>query len=377
MKPRTIARGVAASAALLSLVILTACSAADPKVPTNTVIDKFGTISETVGPNGEAATPTSDLELTSEEIAQLRSGNHRVAILWHELSAWSQAIQDGMLHKFNELGITVTATGDAKFDAATQANQIQSAVATKPDVILGQAVDPTSGAAAYRPAVDAGIKLIFADQAPVGYTYGKEYQAILTDDLLSMGQQTGSAMCKAVGNKGTVGVIYYDADFHVTNFRDAAFLQTLHKDCPNVKIVAKQGFSDPNKAEEIARVMVTRFPDLSGIYVSWAVPAQGVLAALKEAGNTNTKIVTIDLDDTIAADMMSPKGHTAAIIVDNAYSYGEAMATAAALSILGKPAPKYGVSPIVTATRTSIDQGYKAWNQSVPAAVRDAATEKK
>jgi ribose transport system substrate-binding protein len=371
------ARGGAASAALLSLVMLTACSAGDPKVPTNTVIDKFGTISKTVGPNGEAATPTSGLKLTSDEIEQLRSGDHRVAILWHELSAWSQAIQDGMLHKFAELGITVTATGDAKFDEATQANQIQSAVATKPEVILGQAVDPTSGAAAYRPAVDAGIKLIFADQAPEGYTYGKEYQAILTDDLLSMGQQTGSAMCKALGNKGTVGVIYYDADFHVTNFRDAAFLQTLHKRCPDVKIVAKQGFSDPNRAEEIARVMVTRFPDLSGIYVSWAVPAQGVLAALKEAGNTDTKMVTIDLDDTIAADMMSPKGHTAAIIVDNAYSYGEAMATAAALSILGKPAPKYGVSPIVTATRTSIDKGYKAWNQSVPAAVRDAATGQK
>lgn len=377
MTSRRSARVAAAAAALLSVAIVTGCSAAGPAVPTDTVIDRFGTLSATVGPAGEKATPTSDLSLTAAEVEQLRAGHHRVAILWHELSAWSKAIQDGMVHKFEELGITVTATGDAKFDAATQANQIQSAVATKPDLILGQAVDPISGAAAYQPAVDAGIKLVFADQAPQGYTYGKQYQAILTDDLLSMGRQTGSAMCKAVGGKGTVGVIYYDADFHVTNFRDAAFLQTLKKTCPDVKVVAKQGFSDPNKAEDIARAMVARFPDLNGIYVSWAVPAQGVLAALKEAGNTGTKIVTIDLDDTMAADMMSPNGHTAAIIVDQAYTYGEAMATAGALSILGKPAPEYGVSPIITATRASIDQGYRAWNQPVPAAVRDAANAKK
>ena len=102
------------------------------------------------------------------------------------------------------------------------------------------------------------------------------------------------------------------------------------------------------------------------------MPAQGVLAALDAAGNTTTQVVTIDLDDTMAADMVSPNGHTAAIIVDTAFSYGQAMANAGALAILGKPGPEYGVSGVVTATAENIEEGYAAWNQEVPQAVLDA-----
>jgi ribose transport system substrate-binding protein len=337
-------------------------------VSNKTVIDKFGAITTTVGPKGEASTEVSSLTLTPDEAAKIKDGHYRAAILWHELSAWTQAIQDGITSELKQLGIDVVATADAKFDAATQANQILSTLALKPDVILGQAVDPVTGGAAYQPAVNAGVKLIFADQAPDTYVYGKQYQAIITDNLYQIGQFTGAAMCKAVGDKGEVGILYYDADFHVTNFRDAAFQQDLMKKCPNAKIVSKEGFSDPNKAEEIANGMIAHHPNLSGIYVSWAVPAQGVLAALRNAGNTKTKIVTIDLDDTIATDMAGG-GHTAAIIADQAFQYGKAMGMSAAYSILGKKAPEYGIVNEVTVTKNNLKEGYAAWNEDVPKAV--------
>jgi ribose transport system substrate-binding protein len=378
MKPRYL-RAVGVATTVAASLLAASCSSgsgsntSSASVPDDTVIDKYGTIEGTVGPNGEKPTKATDLTLTDAEVQKLRSGNHRVAILWHELSAWSQAIQDGMMDEFDKLNVTVVATADAKFDAATQANQIESAVAKKPEVILGQAVDPATAGAAYQPAVDAGIKLIFADQAPDGYTYGDQYQAILTDDLYQVGIHTGKAMCDAVGDEGEIAILYYDADFHVTNFRDASFQQTVEQECPNVKVVAKEGFSDPNKAEEIASTIIARHPDLDGIYTSWAVPAQGVLAALKSAGNTTTKIVTIDLDDTIATDMVSPEGHTAAIIVDKAYSYGQAMAVAAAMTMLGENGPEYGVSDVVTATKDNVEEGYAAWNQQVPQAVLSAA----
>ena len=35
--------------------------------------------------------------------------------------------------------------------------------------------------------------------------------------------------------------------------------------------------------------MLLQNPDLDGIYVTWAEPADGVLAALRAAGNTHTK----------------------------------------------------------------------------------------
>ncbi len=232
-------------------------------------------------------------------------------------------------------------------------------------------MNPTTAAAAYQPAVDRGIKLIFADQAPDDYAYGDQYQAVLTDDLFQIGQRTGSAMCDAVGGTGDVAVLYYDAEFHVTNYRDAAFLSTLAKQCPEANIIAKQGFSDPNKAEEIANTLLVKHPDVAGIYTSWAVSAQGVLAALKNSGNTDTKIVTVDLDDTIAADL-AEDGNVAAMVADNAFQYGEAMAVSAALALLDQPAPEFGISDSVTVTKDTLKAGYEAWNETVPASVLGA-----
>ncbi len=157
-------------------------------------------------------------------------------------------------------------------------------------MILGQAVDPVTGEAAYQPAVDAGVKLVFADQAPNGFVYGRRLPGRSSPTTCSPSVSTPVlAMCEAIGGEGTVAVLFYDADFHVTNFRDAAFLQTLSDECPDVDIVAKEGFADPNRAEDIASGILARHPDVSGIYVSWAVPAQGVLAALDGAGNTTLR----------------------------------------------------------------------------------------
>ena len=365
------------SAALVALALttftLSACTGGDTvgTAPTNTVIDRFGAITETVGPNGETPTPASDLSLTPEQKTQLAAGGYRAAILWHELSGWTKAIQSGMKDELTELGIEVVATSDAKFDAATQANQIETTLALKPNVILGQAVDPTTAGAAYQPAVDQGVNLIFADQAPDGYTYGKQYQAVLTDDLFQIGERAANEMGEALGGQGEIAVVYYDAQFHVTNFRDAAFLATLAKNYPGIKVVAKQGFTDPNKAEEIANALLTKHPNLAGIYTSWAVPAQGVLSALKNAGNTTTKIVTVDLDDTIATDLAAG-GNVVGIVADRAYDYGRAMAKAAALSLLGQPAPAFGISDSVTVTKDTIAQGYEAWNEPIPETVKNA-----
>jgi ribose transport system substrate-binding protein len=373
MNRKRITIGVVALAASLALA---ACggggggkATTGASVPSNTVIDK--NITGTVGPKGEQPTRVADLTLTDAEIAQVKARHFKAALLWHEMSAWSGAVQQGALDEFARLGVEVVATADAKFDPATQANQIQTALARKPDVILGQAVDPTTGGAAYQAAVDQGVKLIYADQAPDGYTWGKQYQAIVTGDLFQLGKRAAEALGKAMGGKGEVGIIFYDAQFHVTNMRDAAFKVTLQKEFPDIKIVAQQGFSDPNKAEEIANAVIAQHPNLGGIYTSWAQPAQGVLAALNNAGNTTTKLATIDLDDTIVTNMTA-KGATVGVVCDKAYEFGKAMAVSAAYSLIGKKAPEFGIVDAVTVTRDNIAEGYAAWHQDVPKAVKDA-----
>jgi hypothetical protein len=135
-------------------------------------------------------------------------------------------------------------------------------------------LDPVTSAEAFRAAVADGVKLVFLSNLPSGYVHGVDYAAIVTDDLFQMGKQAADALAEAMGGSGTVGWIFHDAAYYVTNQRDNAFKTTIENDYPDISIVAEQGISDPARAEEIANAMLLRHPDLGGVYVTWAGPAR-------------------------------------------------------------------------------------------------------
>ena len=161
--------------------------------------------------------------------------------------------------------------------------------------------------------------------------------------------------------KGTVGWIFHDADYYVTNQRDQAFKTTIENDYPGISIVAEQGISDPARAEELASAMLLQNPELDGIYVTWAEPADGVLAALRSAGNAETKVVTLDLSEPIALDMVRG-GNVAGIVADEAYELGRAMAAVGLKALLGEESPAFVVAPALTVTADNVAEG---WQQSL------------
>lgn len=328
------------------------------------------TITATTGPHGESPTPLSSLRFTPAQIAKLKAGRYSAAQLWHTSSQFVSAVQNGANAEFARFGIKVVANSNANMDAGTQANQVQTVMAKKPSVIMGLPVDPTSAAAAFQPAVKAGTKLVFLSNVPAGYTYGKQYSSIVTDDLFQMGKHAGDALGAALGGKGTIAVMFYDTKYYVTNQRDAAFVTTIKKNFPNIKIVAEQGFTDPNNATTIASALLTKHAALDGIYTSWSQPAEGVLSALRTVGNTHVKVATLDIDDTVMVDMATG-GATVAVVVDQAYNLGKGMADAAAYALLGKSAPPFLVASALTITKNNISQGYKqSLNTAVPAVVK-------
>ncbi|TIW21127.1 MAG: LacI family transcriptional regulator, partial [Mesorhizobium sp.] len=200
-----------------------------------------------------------------------------------------------------------------------------------------------------------------------------DYASIVTDDLYQMGKQAADAMAKAIGGKGKVGYIFHDANYYVTNQRDQSFKKTIEKDYPDIKIVAEQGISDPARAEELANAMLLQHPDLDGIYVTWAEPADGVLSALRGAGNTHTKIVTLDLAEPVALDMVKG-GNVAALVADKAYELGRAMAASGMKSLLAQQTPAFVVAPALTVTKENVSQGWKdSLNRDAPQSVLDAA----
>ncbi|OHV70565.1 LacI family transcriptional regulator [Mesorhizobium sp. LCM 4576] len=328
---------------------------------------------QTVGPQGETATPSSGVTLSDADIAALKDKGYKAALLWHTSSDFTNAVTAGATDEFAKAGISIAVKTDAQFDAARQRSDIETALAAKPNIILALPLDPVTSAEAFRQAVKDGVKLVFLSNLPKDYKQGADYASIVTDDLYQMGKQAADAMAKAIGGKGKVGYIFHDANYYVTNQRDQSFKKTIEKDYPDIKIIAEQGISDPARAEELANAMLLQHPDLDGIYVTWAEPADGVLSALRGAGNKHTKIVTLDLAEPVALDMVKG-GNVAALVADKAYELGRAMAASGMKSLLAQQTPAFVVAPALTVTKENVSQGWKdSLNRDAPQSVLDAA----
>jgi ribose transport system substrate-binding protein len=332
----------------------------------------FAADGATTGPNGEKPTPASTVALTPAEKQQIRDGKFTAALVWHEMSEYTNAVNRGAQDEFERLGIEVVAQTDAGFDAARQKSDVETVLAKKPSIILSLPVDPATAASVYDPAREAGVKLGFVDNCPAGYVHGKDYVTIVSDDLFQMGNKAGIAMADALGKTGKVGYIFHDADFYVTNQRDGAFKKTIEQDYPEMSIAAEAGMADPARSEEIAQAMVTQHPDLDGIYVTWAEPALSVLAALRSAGNTHTRIVTLDLNEPAALDMVKG-GNVAALVADEAYNIGVTLARATAASLIGKQAEPFVVVDSIAVTKDTVKEGWmKSLNADIPATIAEA-----
>ncbi len=77
-------------------------------------------VTETKGQKGEAATPYTDVVLSSEQEQQVRAAGYTAAILMHSTSDWSHAQIEGAKDKFSDLNIKVVAVTDAEFNANKQ-----------------------------------------------------------------------------------------------------------------------------------------------------------------------------------------------------------------------------------------------------------------
>jgi ribose transport system substrate-binding protein len=314
---------------------------------------------ETRGPDGETPVWYSDLKLTPDEVEKVKKGNYRAAIVWHTSSPFMNALAKGVKETYEALGVQIIATTDANMDQPRLANDVQSVLALKPDVIVTIALDPVADMATFKPVVDKGVKLVFASVKPKDFKAGKDYISLVTYDLKGLGDVTAKALGDDLGGKAKIGQIFYDANFFVVNERERAFEQTLKAKYPGIEVVERAPMADPAKVEDIASAMIARHPDIKAIFAPWDTAAEGVVAALRNAGRQDIAVYTIDLGNTNALDMARGgliKEMTSTLAVE----FGHTLAIAGAYGLLGKQAPPMAVVPAFPVTKNNLKQGWES-----------------
>ena len=332
-------------------------SAIDPKIAEfRTGLDKYRTTNiEFKGPGGQTPTWDTELFLTKEEVKKIQEGNYTAALARHgSQGEYTEALYGGCIDYLKYLGFEITADTSAEFDDATLKSNIETIMATKPSVIVAFPQNTVTAADIFRPAVDAGIKLVFCSNLPQDFVHNTDYVGIATSQPFDQGVFMADAIA-ASGNKN-VGFIFYNADFYIVNLIDKAVKDTLAAKYPDVKIVAEQGFSDPAAIGEVASAMLQKNPEIDVFYTPFS--ALPIASACEEAGRKDIKVISEGLDIPYSVNMLSG-GNIYAIITDSTYNIGVNMAIMAGYGVLGKEAPEYVITPSATVTKDNIEE---MWN---------------
>jgi ribose transport system substrate-binding protein len=329
-----------------------------------------------LGPNGETPSGFETTEVSDADLAKIQAGKYTAAIVMHYSgNDWATAQVEGLKSEFGRLGIKVVAVTDADFKPEKQVSDIETVMALKPDIIISIPTDPVATAAAYKKASAAGIKLVFMDNVPAGMVGGKDYVSVVSADNKGNGVVSAHLMAKALNGKGNIALIFHDADFFVTKQRYEGFKETIAT-YPGIKIVEEKGIGGPDfagDAQAAATALLTKHPDLDGIWGVWDVPAEGIMAAARESGRLDLKIATQDLGTNVAIQLAKNE-LIVGLGAQRPYDQGVAEARLGGLAKIGKTGLPIFVA--LGALPVSHDNVLDAWKTvysvDAPATVKNA-----
>jgi ribose transport system substrate-binding protein len=329
----------------------------------------------TPGPNGEHSTNAADVpDPTPECVQQIKDQHLKLAFLSGASITWMSAIEAGVDAMADQYGIQVVARAVTDFVPATEASAVETVMAANPDILITIPVDATAGMANYKPAVDAGVTMVFYDNPVDGYTAGQQYVTISTGDHYRMGKYAADLLAQALGGSGTYGFIQMDLFFYNSNNREKGFVAEMAQQYPNMHNVAWAGFTgDPAEVGPIADAMLTQHPDLDGIYITYSGAAAPLFASLQAAGNTHVKVVTHDLDAANDVIMATPGSNYYGTAIEHTWDEGAMTVKAAVLSRCGVDVPPFIVVPALAVTRDNLAQAWQeGFHMDPPAEVTQA-----
>jgi ribose transport system substrate-binding protein len=177
-------------------------------------------------------------------------------------------------------------------DADSQAQQVEQAIAQKPDVLV---VLPQDGAAltpVAQKAEKAGIPVVNIDRL---FTAPDAATATILGDNYQIGILAADYIADELKCKGNVVEVQGLAGISVTEDRTKGFTDELKKKCPDggVEIVASQpGDFNPDQGLKVMENILQAEDKIDAVYTHDDDMAQGVVQAIRNAGRDDDMFLT-------------------------------------------------------------------------------------
>jgi ribose transport system substrate-binding protein len=247
-------------------------------------------------------------------------------------------------------------------DADSQAQQVEQAIAQKPDVLV---VLPQDGAAltpVAQKAEKAGIPVVNIDRL---FTAPDAATATILGDNYQIGILAADYIADELKCKGNVVEIQGLAGISVTTDRTKGFTDELKKKCPDggVKIVASQpGDFNPDQGLKVMENILQAEDQIDAVYTHDDDMAQGVVQAIRNAGREDDMFLTGVGGSQDAMDQIKEGGLYRATFLYNpnmaatAVNMGRALALGQGFPELVPPeVPRQLIVPAAVVTKDNVD----------------------
>ena len=248
------------------------------------------------------------------------------------------------------LGAHLTVNGPADFSVSEQAPILNAVAVSKPDALI---VAPTD-AAALDPDLQriqsGGTKIVFVDTSSSDSSLGV---ARITSNNVGGGALAADSLAQAIGGKGTVAVINVAPGISTTDARIQGFDQEMKAKYPNITVLPTQ-YDNDSSATAASQVSsdISAHPDLSGVFATNVLSAQGAATGVQHAGKSGkVKVATFDADPQQMAALKSNTIQLA--IAQSPYLEGQDGVKQALNAANGKPVTASIGTPLTAITQAN------------------------
>jgi len=279
-----------------------------------------GSPSTTPGTNGAA---TDDVKGTRKlRIAVIPKGTQN--------SYWVALKQGADAAAVADPNIEIIYQGPEPEDNPTaQVDVFKTQVNNKVDGIVLAVIDKDSMVNPVKDAMAKGIKVVTVDS---GLAKEKDSSVCyISTDNVKGGADAADTLAKAIGEKGEVGMLYFQKGSGSSDEREKGFEDEIKK-YPNVHLVQSREAREATKAADETINMLTAHKDIVGIFAANEPNGVGVANVLKQRKLVGKiKVVAFDTSDQEVQALKD--GTILALIVQNPYQMGLQGVQAAVKSI--------------------------------------------
>jgi ribose transport system substrate-binding protein len=304
-------------------------------------------------------------EADAEAIAERR---FRVAVVLHTTgSDWARQLLAGISSALGQHQAAIMELVDCGFNAQEQVKAFNRLAESNVDVVISIPIGNQDVSEAHRRIQKAGKKLILLDNAPTGLSPGTDYVSVVSADNFGLGEMAAQLLSPYLPPDQPVGMLAFGVDFFATHEREIAFAKWMAKNRSQLTVVQDK-FQSLADVSTVTAGMLSKHPNLSGLFVVWDEPAMIAVDVLSRAGSS-IAVTTVDLGNA-AATNLATGGNIKGISAQKPYDQGKATATVALLALLGREIPSWVALPGLAVAPENVIQSYQSvWHAPAPIAL--------